>query len=249
MLHAQPPPESGVILAPAVPREVRNPEADAPAEQVLKPVELRPQTDVPMSMTLRAVILGGGEAPPGSPILAPHSPPSSSPPIPVFLAPAAAQSPIAPAPAPAQSEPRIDSAHASTGATDFSSLQSLFMTDEPLDLGGVAVRVAALPGVNACLITGARGTARAGQFPAGLDAGVLGALAVELSSKVVESATRLHVGRVESTTVHRDDCAIAIFSHEGACLSVVLGPRGFVAGVRQLLARATEFLGGARANS
>lgn len=252
--HVQPPPEPNVILAPAAPQEVHRVEADPFADSIPKTVELRPQADVPISTTLRAVVLGSsalsahGEGTPGSPILAPHYPEAASAATPVFLAPTPAGSPVAPAEPPAQPSPQEHPVRAfarSGGEPDLSALQSLFMTDDPLDVGAVAAHAAALPGVQACLITGARGTARAGQLPGGLDAEVVGALALELSGKVAESAARLNVGSVESTTVHRDDCAVAIFSHEGVCLTVVLGPRGFVAGVRQRLVRATELLAAA----
>ncbi len=246
--------EPEAVRAAAVPQEVRTIEDDAFAESIPKTVELRPQTDVPISTTLRAVVLGSsalsgrGEGTLGSPVLAPHYPKASPNATPVFLAPAPARPPVASVEAPAQPSPQ-ESAERSlaepSGEADFSALQSLFMTDESLDLAAVAASAAALPGVQACLITGARGTARAGQFPAGLDPEVLGALALELGGKVVESAARLHVGSVECTTVHREDCAVGIFAHEGVGLTVVLGPRGFVAGVRQRLVRATELLASA----
>jgi len=196
----------------------------APGVPVLRTMELRPANDVSISSTLRAVVLGGkaaGSSPEAGQILAPRSaPPAESS---VFLAPADAGPSILPSPA------------GGSPAADFAGLQSLFMSSAPLDLAGVAALTAALPGVHACLICGAAGSAEAGEMPPGLNVEEVRGASEEFARKI---------GGVESTTIHRGDLAIAIFTRGGVCLSAVTDSAGFVPGVRDRLLSVTELLAG-----
>jgi hypothetical protein len=118
---------------------------------------------------------------------------------------------------------------------DYGQLQSLFMTGMPLDLAGVAALTAALPGVHACVISGAAGSAEAGKMPPGLNPAEVRAASAEFARKI---------GGVESSTIHRGDSAIAIFTRGGVCLSAVIDSAGFVPGVRERLLRVSALLAG-----
>jgi hypothetical protein len=219
---AEPPAPAAVPVAAAIHPTV----PAAPADAVLRTVELRPVKDSPVSNTLRAVILGGtalGSSPDASAaggwILAPRA--------------AAPQAGTAPERAVPSVLPAVDGGGS---AADFAGLQSLFMSSVPLDLAGVAALTAALPGVHACLIRGAAGSAEAGEMPTGLNVEDVRAAAEELARRI---------GGFESTTIHRGDSAIAIFTRSGVCLSAVTDSAGFVPGVRERLLRVTELLAGA----
>jgi hypothetical protein len=198
----------------------------APADPVPRTVELRPSRDVSISSTLRAVVLGGVasgsslDVPSlGGHILAPRPP--ASPPV-ATASPGAA--------------PSILPASESAGpAADFAGLQSLFMTSVPIELADVAALTAALPGVHACLIRGVAGSAEAGEMPPGLNVEEVRAASEEFARKI---------GGVESTTIHRGELAIAIFTRGGICLSAVTDAAGFVPGVRERLLKVTELLAG-----
>ncbi len=228
-------------LAPSPPQDVH----DFVPAPIPDSVELRGQTAVP---TPGAVVLGGssvsGRAEP-SQILAPKVPlaPSATPSI--ILAPVSTEVgvtvPVQPVEQTA-SKPSI-AGLARTAAEPAERVSST--TKGHLDPAAVAAEVVALPGVHACVITSGRGTVRAGQYPAGLDAESLRALAVEIGNYADARASRLHIGRVENTTLHRGDCEIAVFVREGVCLSVVLDPNGFAPGVRKQLVRHAELLAGA----
>ena len=242
----------------------------ATEEPPRKSLELRPHTDVSISTTLRAVVLGGhavtqqgGGADAANPVLAPHAPPDSSAPS-IVLAPAgpkaaaivgapkihAASHPGGDAPVTLEPPATLPREPAASSAAmgenvNFSALQSLFMTDATLDLAGVAAKVATLPGIHACVVSVADGFAQAGHFPSGLDADALRAIVQDPGGSAGESVSRTSVGAVANTTLHRGDRAISVFVRDRVSLTVVLDASGFVAGVRERIARATDYLAGA----
>lgn len=251
--------------APPVAHEVHPPLHAAAEEPGQKILELRPQSGVAISTTLRAVILGGsavasqgGGIASANPILAPHAAaPSGSTPS-IILAPTAAvraadSSPPANQNAKARTDAGADApvpraaAPAAVGlgeGVNVAALQSLFMTDATLDLATVAARVATLPGIHACVVSFAGGSAQAGQFHDSLDADAVRAIAQNPDGSADESVSRTSVGAVSNTTLIRGDRAVAIFLRDRVALAVVLDARGFVAGVRERIGRATEYLAG-----
>ncbi len=199
-------------------------------------LELRPSKDVSISTTLRAVVLGGitpgGSASAQSSaanVLAPRvAPATSAGEPPKVFSPSVVHSPMDAAP------PRAPST-----APDFAGLRNLFMTDATLDLAGVAGLAAALPGVQACVISGSAGSADAGDFSRGVSAREM--------REASENLPRL--GGSLSSTVHRGECDIVLFLHGEICVAALVKAGGFVPGVRERLARIAALLAGAPTTS
>ena len=115
------------------------------------------------------------------------------------------------------------------------ALQTVFTTDETLDLAAVCRRTAELPGVRACAI-GLRGeTALAGDAPDGFDHATLHAAATRL-----RDVGSLPLGALENVTLHGDQAAISIFTRPGVLLAVL--HRELPPGVRERLAAVTSAL-------
>ena len=239
--HASPiPPSPAADTIP--PSEVKLPPPGAPevmpsvsvnatqrSEQML---ELRPSKDVAISTTLRAMVLGGitsggsaSDHTSAGNVLAPRvTPPTPAAEPPKVFSPSVVHSAIAPVPQPAPPK-----------APNFGGLQNLFMTHEALDLAGVAMLTAKLPGVHACVISGAAGNADAGNFS-------LGVRAQEMR-EASENLPRL--GGSLSDTVHCGESDIAIFLHGEICVAALVKAGGFVPGVRERLTRIAALLAGA----
>lgn len=120
-------------------------------------------------------------------------------------------------------------------APDFAGLQNLFMTGAALDLARVAALAAGLPGVRACVISGAAGDAAAGNFSHGASPAEVLAASSEMARK----------GGVATDTLHRGESDIALFLHEGVCVAAVIAAGSPVPGVRERIARVAELLAGA----
>ena len=227
-----PPPEvfpPAVTLPKPALHEVPPPVFAATGEQPEQPRELRPEKDVAISSTLRAVVLGG-VAPSGSAdapnsaaqILAPRvTVKATATPVPMVLGPSVI---------PSANAGGILLAPRTT--PDFAALQKLFMTDSALDLDGVAALAAVLPGARACVISGAAGNAAVGDFSHGVSAD-----AVRLAS-----ANLVQRAGPSMETLKRDGSDVAIFLHGDTCVAVILTSEGFVPGVRDRLVRTAELL-------
>ena len=193
--------------------------------------ELRASKDVPISTTLRAVVLGGAatggaanaQAPAGQ-ILAPRVVPAAH----------AQQPPVVLGPSVVHSADKAAVPPALRARPDFEGLQNLFMTDAALDVAGVAALAAKLPGVNACVISGVCGHAEAGDFSQSVSMGEVRAASDDLA----------RIGDAATETLHRGESDIAIFLHDEACIAAIVKAGGFVPGVRERLARVAELLAG-----
>lgn len=224
-------PPPAVKPPPGVP-EVRPTISVSATEPHDRPVELRPLKDGSISTTLRAVVLGGiapaasANAPvPTRQILAPR----------VALAmPGALPSVIlGPSVVPSANDGGVSLARRTE--PDFAGLQNLFMTGAALDLAGVAALAAALPGVRACVISGAAGSATAGDFSHGVNADQVRTASADLA----------RIGGAATEILHRGQSDIALFLHDEVCLAAIVAPGSFVPGVRERLARVAELLAGA----
>jgi hypothetical protein len=176
-------------------------------------------------------------------ILRPATVPPSAPPEPAPSAPPAR--PEVPARDAPSAPPSSSPAQPPADAPNFAALQILFLTDAPLDLIGTAVKAAALPGVHAVFISGRAGMTQVGQIPSTLDVNLIHELTEEFAGRAGSTTSLFEATRAVSVTVHREDCAIAVFVRDGVRLTAVLDARGFVAGVRERLVRATAYLAGA----
>lgn len=111
-------------------------------------------------------------------------------------------------------------------------LQTLFMTDEALDLATVSRHVVALPGVRACVLDRRGEKASAGEVPEGFTFPALHAAAARLSG-AASDAGPLPFGALQSFTLHGDQAAISFFARPGLLLAVL--HRALPPGVRERL--------------
>ncbi len=226
-------PSPAVTLPPPAQHETPPPITVAATEQREQQRELRPEKEVAISTTLRAVVLGG-VAPSGSSdapnsagqILAPRvTVKATATPVPLVLGPSVI---------PSANAGGILLAPRTT--PDFAALQKLFMTDAALDLAGVASLAATLPGVRACVISGTAGDAMVGDFSHGVSTEEIRLAAANLVQRAGPSME----------TLNRTGSDVAIFLHGETCVAVILTAGDFVPGVRERLARTAELLAGAQ---
>ena len=226
-------PSPAVTLPPPAQHETPPPMTVAATEQRELQRELRPEKEVAISTTLRAVVLGG-VAPSGSSdapnsagqILAPRvTVKATATPVPLVLGPSVI---------PAANAGGILLAPRTT--PDFAALQKLFMTDAALDLAAVASLAATLPGVRACVISGTAGDAMVGDFSHGVSA----------EEVRLASANLVQRAGPSMETQSRTGSDVAIFLHGETCVAVILTAGDFVPGVRERLARTAELLAGAQ---
>ena len=226
-------PSPAVTLPPPAQHETPPPITVAATEQRELQRELRPEKEVAISTTLRAVVLGG-VAPSGSSdapnsagqILAPRvTVKATATPVPLVLGPSVI---------PSANAGGILLAPRTT--PDFAALQKLFMTDAALDLAGVASLAATLPGVRACVISGTAGDAMVGDFSHGVSTEEIRLAAANLVQRAGPSME----------TLNRTGSDVAIFLHGETCVAVILTAGDFVPGVRERLARTAELLAGAQ---
>jgi len=109
------------------------------------------------------------------------------------------------------------------------ALQTLFMTDEALDLAAISRLVAALPGVQACALERSGENSRAGELPDGFSFAALHAAAARLRG----AAGPLPLGALQNFTLHGDQAAISLFARPGLLLAVL--HRALPPGVRERL--------------
>ncbi len=98
-------------------------------------------------------------------------------------------------------------------------LQALFMTDDAMDLGGIARHIAMLPGVLACRLSVGEQVVLGGTMPDGFAAESL-------------------QGAARGSHEHE----VSLFVHNTVTLGVLLGRRRFVPGVRDRLTHVVELL-------
>ncbi len=121
---------------------------------------------------------------------------------------------------------------------DQHSLQSLFMTEEILDLPKVSRLAAALPGLQACVITTRGKTFTSGDLPEGFDVSTLRGLAPQVGA----AADRLTIGELKNFTLYGQQYSISFFERPSVCLCAIHRARCFVPGVREKLVAVVDEL-------
>jgi hypothetical protein len=117
-------------------------------------------------------------------------------------------------------------------------LQTLFMTDEFLDLPAICQRVSSLPGIQACVISRRGENVRAGEMPDGFEFSELLALA----PGVTQAAGRLPIGALKHFTLYAETHSVSFFERREVCLYVVHRARSFIPGVREKLVTVADEL-------
>lgn len=121
---------------------------------------------------------------------------------------------------------------------DQHSLQSLFMTEEMIDLPKVARLAAALPGIQACVIAARGETFSSGLLPEGFQLGALRGL----SPQVDAAADRLPIGQLKNFTLYGEQYSVSFFERTAVCLCAIHRARSFVPGVREKLVAVVDEL-------
>jgi hypothetical protein len=118
------------------------------------------------------------------------------------------------------------------------ALQTLFMTDEFLDLAAVCRQVSTLPGIQTCVISRRDENVHAGEMPAGFELSELLAFA----PGVRQVAGRLPIGDLKHFTLYAETHSVSFFERHGVCLCVVHRARSFIPGVREKLVTVADEL-------
>ncbi len=112
------------------------------------------------------------------------------------------------------------------------------MTDETLDLPKISRLAAALPGIQACIISTRGETVSAGTLPQGFDVATLRGL----SPQVGAAADRLPIGELKNFTLYGEQYSVSFFERMSGCLCAVHRARSFVPGVREKLVSVADEL-------
>jgi hypothetical protein len=128
-------------------------------------------------------------------------------------------------------------------------LQSLFMTDESLDLGGVIARIASLPGLKASILCDLGGRKIAGILR-GLDQEVeVISVLPQLFQQVDHQISPLKIGALETLTLHCEGQQLSAFLQEEYSLIVLHENLPFKPGVREKIGMVLAEIGTRKAAS
>ena len=174
-----------------------------------------------------------------SPLAEENHPPSTSP-VPSAPEPPPFHLHLPPVPKSVEDAPTHEHAPPALPISRFDqhSLQSLFMTEETLDLHKVSRLSAAFPGIQACIIAAQGKTYPAGNLPEGFDLSALRGL----SPQVGAAADRLPIGLLKNFTLYGEQYSVSFFERGSVCLCAIHRARSFVPGVREKLVAVVDEL-------
>jgi len=116
---------------------------------------------------------------------------------------------------------------------DSERLQSIFMTDETLDLAKTIRMVGELPGLRACLLNTTEGLKLAGSLNDPSQEQAISALMPELFEQARSKLANLHLGRLDAITLYCGRDQLSTFIQGEFCLTVLHDNRPFKPGVRE----------------
>jgi predicted regulator of Ras-like GTPase activity (Roadblock/LC7/MglB family) len=119
------------------------------------------------------------------------------------------------------------------GKSDSKRLQSLFMTDEPLDLAKTIQKVAELPGLRACILITTDGQKLAGGLEDPDQEKVISTFLPELFQHTQSNLEELGAGALETITLCYRLHQLSTFVQGELCLTVFHDNRPFKPGVRE----------------
>jgi hypothetical protein len=117
-------------------------------------------------------------------------------------------------------------------APDFSALQSVFLTDEELDLNKVVQKVGELPGVNSALFFAADGSLQGEPEKLGLTQSSVHLLST-LSHEIGQRVGGLELGQIETVTLGWKRELVSVFTRGESGFVVRHEKRPFKPGVRE----------------
>jgi hypothetical protein len=238
-------------VAPAKPLPARSPEPPIPPVASVPPAETRdepaptlknlvrrifnaPATHSETEITPVASVPEASPARAEAPLVAPPANPPAEVPSAFHLSlpPLPQSAPVPPPPA-ENAPPALP-----ISRFDQHSLQSLFMTEETLDLAKISRLAAALPGLQGCVIVARGETFSSGILPEGFHLNALRGLAPQVGA----AADRLPIGELKNFTLYGEQYSISFFERPAVCLCAVHRARSFVPGVREKLVAVVDEL-------
>jgi predicted regulator of Ras-like GTPase activity (Roadblock/LC7/MglB family) len=139
---------------------------------------------------------------------------------------------LAPAPANEVPQPKVVRPRIAV-ESDSKNLQSLFLTDEPLDLAKTIQKVAELPGLRACILSTTDGLKLAGGLEDPDQEKALSAFLPELFLHTRSNLEGLRAGALETITLSYRLHQWSTFVQGELCLTVLHDDRPFKPGVRE----------------
>ena len=121
-------------------------------------------------------------------------------------------------------------------------VREFFPNAAPLTLPRVSELLAALPGIQGCVLFPRSGETHSGQLPAGLDPAAIRDLSQRMRGALSDRAEAFRSGEVQHLTLHAEDYSLSIFMRGDACACAVHRARIFLPGVRERFVAVAEEL-------
>jgi hypothetical protein len=122
-------------------------------------------------------------------------------------------------------------------------IAAVLATVAPIDLPKVGRLLAALPGIQACVIAAGKTVINGGDLPEGLDPQSIRELARRMHGALGKRPHVLPAGEVQHVTLHADRFSLSLFTRGEACVCAVHRARIFLPGVREKFAAVADELG------
>jgi hypothetical protein len=121
--------------------------------------------------------------------------------------------------------------------TDFTRLNSIFVTDEPLDLPAVLAKIAQLPAIQACVLTTGDGRIILGSLGNEKLDHAIQTLIPRLFDESKSKLSEQGISPLQTITYSCQDEQLSSFGQENVYLTVLHGQRPFKPGVREKIFR------------
>ena len=113
------------------------------------------------------------------------------------------------------------------------AIQSLFLTEDPIDLPKVAALCGSLPGIESCVLAHQYRVLCSHNAPDGMDLVSLSSNASTMLRSMQNASDKMGIGDIPAVTLHTPRGPLSILQQERLTLIVLHGKRGFIPGVRE----------------
>ena len=113
------------------------------------------------------------------------------------------------------------------------AIQSLFLTEDPIDLPKVAALCGSLPGIESCVLAHQDRVLCSHNAPDGMDLVSLSSNASTMLRSMQNASDKMGIGDIPAVTLHTPRGPLSILQQERLTLIVLHGKRGFIPGVRE----------------
>lgn len=121
-------------------------------------------------------------------------------------------------------------------------VREFFASDAPLGLPRVSQLLAALPGIQGCLLVARSAEFSSGELPGGLDSSAILDLSQRMRGALPNGAGTFKADHVQHLTLHAEDYSLSFFTRGDACVCAVHRARIFLPGVRERFAAVADEL-------